>query len=984
MPHLSTSPSSKPNRSHVWFICVLLSISALNTHAKIVLTVPEQLSLSPDMYTQKLSISWLGGAATTFDLIILRTEFNETVFYDTVSATVNHVSGQHQWNWTSVEPLECTSLSIKVRSRDGQATSEWSQTQILQGRDLPSKKEIQVYPQSRAVPVGANTTFCCIMGEGKVFKGISYGNTAMNVTRLSRRTYATTAFNQGPSQPSGANILCPSTMKNDLFGAVVFVGYPPLPTDFVCETHDLISAVCQWKEGRNTHLYGKRQTRYLVNKSNCSESSQLKCSLPRWDGNWTLVAENPLGHYSLNDSAELSHRVCPVAPVEVNAPETGINAWNATVQWQWTYSSYSSLALVCQVEINTSELKTKRVFTGVGLRSAFLSDLHPNEKYSVRIHCGAQKNFWKWGKWSETFSFKTKTYVPDAPDVWMWMNKDNTGLVVWKPLTERQSHGPITGYEVTLWDPEESLQHTEIVPPDTHSVKVNLTQTSFSSDATVIATVVAKNKRGASQPASVPLRLNDVEPPILPKAVYTNSGFSLSWQRNDSSSCSYVVEWHNASCASNCPVDWLRVAAGSTNVSIESANFQPGVRYNFYLYSCPSDSLQLMERWQGYMQELVPSRPVYLSISQNYSSVVLTWEEIPLAERRGFLLGYNVYVNNGSQLTLLANLSDLGTRTYTVKGLSEGVYKFTVKAYTSAGEDTGATVSITMEPRAEGLILEMLATLGIVTILLLIVTFVCFKKRKWVKKAFYPDIPEPKLPTDWSRTQGPLDIKPAPHSMVHIIEKPERDSSKEALVVIPEEDEDYDGQVIEDESVDTDEPLALRYYNQVVDDCPIRPRFPDSSVSSASSLDSAHTDVTYTGIQTSGSSLVFQPDKQGSFEGHQPLVDCSVSCGGGAGGYRPQMHPKPLGDEMGLDSPEPFLEPQVSSSGGYKPQTSWHLDSPTEACERGSLAPSLGSPTSIASTQFLLPDGEEHEEEKRQLSSVAATWFSNLLSSTKP
>lgn len=45
-----------------------------------------------------------------------------------------------------------------------------------------------------------------------------------------------------------------------------------------------------------------------------------------------------------------------------------------------------------------------------------------------------------------------------------------------------------------------------------------------------------------------------------------------------------------------------------------------------------------------------------------------------------------------------ANLTDLGARNYEVKGYSEGSYKFTVKAYTSAGEDTGATASITLEP----------------------------------------------------------------------------------------------------------------------------------------------------------------------------------------------------------------------------------------------------------------------------------------------
>lgn len=219
--------------------------------------------------------------------------------------------------------------------------------------------------------------------------------------------------------------------------------------------------------------------------------------------------------------------------------------------------------------------------------------------------------------------------------------------------------------------------------------------------------------------------------------------------------------------------------------------------------------------------------------------------------------------------------------------------------------------------------------------------------------------------------------------MVHIVEKPEWDSSKEMLVVIPEEDEDEEGQRIGDEPVDTDEPTSLRYYNQVVDERPIRPRFPDSSASSASSLDSARTDVTYTGIQTSGSSLIWPPDPQGSSEGHRPRADLAVSCEIGGGGYRPQMQPTASSEDTGLVLPESSFEPQAVSAGGYKPQSSWHFDSPMEAGESGGLAPSLGSPTSVASTQFLLPDGEEHAEEKRQPSSSAATWFTNLLSSTK-
>lgn len=45
------------------------------------LLVPKQLSFSANKGAQQLSISWVGGTATTFDMLILRTELNETVFY---------------------------------------------------------------------------------------------------------------------------------------------------------------------------------------------------------------------------------------------------------------------------------------------------------------------------------------------------------------------------------------------------------------------------------------------------------------------------------------------------------------------------------------------------------------------------------------------------------------------------------------------------------------------------------------------------------------------------------------------------------------------------------------------------------------------------------------------------------------------------------------------------------------------------------------
>lgn len=90
------------------------------------------------------------------------------------------------------------------------------------GRDLPSNSDHQVYPQDKVVPVGGNTTFCCIVEEGNEFRDLLYGSIEMNVKRLSRRSYATTAVNQNLSGPTGTNVLC--RLKNKLEGSVIFVG----------------------------------------------------------------------------------------------------------------------------------------------------------------------------------------------------------------------------------------------------------------------------------------------------------------------------------------------------------------------------------------------------------------------------------------------------------------------------------------------------------------------------------------------------------------------------------------------------------------------------------------------------------------------------------------------------------------------------------------------------------------------------------------
>lgn len=166
-----------------------------------------------------------------------------------------------------------------------------------------------------------------------------------------------------------------------------------------------------------------------------------------------------------------------------------------------------------------------------------------------------------------------------------------------------------------------------------------------------------------------------------------------------------------------------------------------------------------------------------------------------------------------------------------------------------------------------------------------------------------------------------MDLKPPTHSLVHIVESPD----KEGLVTVPGgQDEGHHDDVNHPQNVemdtDSDEPALLRYYNQLVS---------DASDCSTSSTDSVQTQVTYTGIQSPA--------------------------------YRPQGQPDALFEAE---------HQEESPSVGYKPQCSWRPDSP----ESQNFCDSLGSPTSVTSSQFLIPESSEEHPES------SGSWFQNLLS----
>lgn len=92
------------------------------------------------------------------------------------------------------------------------------------GNDLPTNTKAQVYPQDKVVPVGDNTTICCVVKEKGRFGSMFLGNTTLTSKLISRRTYTITVVNQRPSGPAGTNVYCLDDQKILMDGTVVFVG----------------------------------------------------------------------------------------------------------------------------------------------------------------------------------------------------------------------------------------------------------------------------------------------------------------------------------------------------------------------------------------------------------------------------------------------------------------------------------------------------------------------------------------------------------------------------------------------------------------------------------------------------------------------------------------------------------------------------------------------------------------------------------------
>lgn len=938
---------------------------------------PEILDLSADLSTSTLHLKWNDsgsafphGTAVIWEIKILRKESKEVVSLVTLNSTLDAGTWTvRQWSWASDMPLECASHSVGIRCYIDEPRfsghsrwSAWSPLQSISGS--PASHTVQVLPLDTVLLVGSDITVCCITRE-KVLSA-QVGLTYCPLIHLDGENVAVKIRNLSASQSSGTNVVFET--KADMFGTVIFVGYPPdVPQKLSCETYDLKEIICTWSPGRPTSLMGPRDTnytllenfsgKYVVFKRNdlaVNETYQLLFQvLPDQEiYNFTLRAQNPLGWSEATLLINVTEKVHPHTPASVRVRD--VNATAVVLSWHLA-GNFAKMKLACQVEIDAAnvvqELRNVTV-RGVGSSNYLvaLDKLNPYTMYAFRIRCFTEP-FWKWSRWSTEIPYLTSEAIPArGPDTWRERSSDGKRLIVyWKPLPLNEANGKILFYNVSCSSEEETRtlseihesQHKAEIPLDKHDCVVS---------------VVAKNSVGASPPSqitSVDIPSDDLR---VEQTVGRGKGFVFTWNYDPNMTCDYVIKWCKSSQPQPCLMDWRKVLPSTTGAAIESDQFQPGVRYNFYLYGCKAQGYQLLRSIVGYIEELAPIvAPNFTVEDTSADSILVKWEDIPVEELRGFLRGYLFYFEKGERDTSkirglesgrsdvkVKNITDTSQKTLRIADLQgKTSYHLVLRAYTDGGIGPEKSMFVVTKENSVGLIIAILIPVAVAVIVGVVTSILCYRKREWIKETFYPDIPNPEnckaLQFQKSACQGSsglktLEMNPCTPNTVEVLEAPSAVSKIEDTEIIspvaerPEEAPDAEPQ----------NHLAVSYCPPVVEE-----------------------EVPAAGGEEAGTSQVIYIDVQSMYQPQTKPEDEADGDAGGGAGYKPQMHLPvacPLG-EAGADD-------DGDKAAGYRPQAdvnAWHLVSPDSprSTDSTSEVVSFGSPCSINSRQFLLPPRDE-------------------------
>ncbi|XP_061469847.1 interleukin-27 receptor subunit alpha isoform X2 [Rhineura floridana] len=443
-----------------------------------------------------------------------------------------------------------------------------------------------------------------------------------------------------------------------------------------------------------------------------------------------------------------------VKPPPPDLESVVLDSFGATVTWKnplWSESlGHQPLTCALRYKTSTDHSWTYLSEEHVGQEGHDLEDLKPFTLYEVQAQCIPEKGEGFWSEWSSSQTFRTPEAAPlGQVDVWQEVgvskNGDRSLLLLWKALDPEAARGTILDYEVVFQD------HNKNITKMVHlCCSVTLPHTAD------CAWVSARNSVKKTQSVHLSFEKADLPGPeeVQVLSVEGGLGLNVTWKPSVSPLWvppeEYVVEWREEIPSNTIRefLDWTR-RPGSTSSALLTGSFRPKVPYLVCVYALYAHGTSASDSVRAYFKEEAPSDSPQVIQDRSISSTIslISWKEIPLADRNGHVTHYTLYLKH----PILRNITiDATERSYSFLDLKPGTsYQLWMTGSTSAGEGVPSPLHHFHTPDSHWQhILVLLLVLGF----LVFVTFsVVLFNYRWVLSFCHKILP----PWCWEKIPDP-------------------------------------------------------------------------------------------------------------------------------------------------------------------------------------------------------------------------------------
>ncbi|XP_070791980.1 interleukin-31 receptor subunit alpha [Pituophis catenifer annectens] len=376
-------------------------------------------------------------------------------------------------------------------------------------------------------------------------------------------------------------------------------------------------------------------------------------------------------------------------------------------------------------------------------KSLNLTGLWNFTNYTVAVRCKVN-GFGQWSDWSNRVTKITEEQAPLKVDLWRVIETYPNGTrnvhLLWKIHKEFPSSGIITGYTVKYIAERVNT---------TFEKKYNQNEPvilSLMEDAYTIS-FTAHNSAGDSPEATIRIpskHEETIEQKRITrlKASALQDKMFLTWDSTNSGINSYIIEWHDALEKGANKRSWHRIT-NVTEWTSPKGIFKDYRYYTFSVYPLCKDEIKKPTSISIYFHESVPSTGPQAEVKNTGKDyAIITWKEIPEADRNGVIINYTIIYEEGNKR--FEETVDSSILKYNLKSLQPNTnYRAWIKANTIIGGTKGNEMYFFTKLLSTTDIILATVFIGIFMTCFLSFGLLWALKYKTIKRICWPQIPHP-------------------------------------------------------------------------------------------------------------------------------------------------------------------------------------------------------------------------------------------------